>query len=141
MLQQSKNNLWTTGIPDRNYDIIHQQNSQNFHEIPKILKIYYTVLLLYFSVSISKGFFFIFSVYSIPSHDGTILRLRPSIQTICSKSLHFLKSWTRFVKLSPACLKEMKAPKKWNRTVGIIYLSACISQLRSDAIHVIISRL
>lgn len=90
MLQQSKKKLWTTGIPDRNHDIIHQQNSQNFHEIPKILKIYNTVLLLYFSVSISKGFFFMFSVYSIPSPDGTILRPRPSIQTICSKSLHFL---------------------------------------------------
>lgn len=52
-----KKNVRTTEIPDRNYDIIHQQNSQNFHEIPKILKIYNTVLLLYFSVSISKGFF------------------------------------------------------------------------------------
>lgn len=73
MLQQSKKkNVRTTEIPDRNYDIIHQQNSQSFHEIPKILKIYNTVLLLYFSISITKGFFFISSVYSIPSHDRTI---------------------------------------------------------------------
>lgn len=73
MLQQSKKkNVRTTEIPDRNDDIIHRQNSQNFHEIPKILKIYNTVLLLYFSVSISKGFFFIFSVYSITSHDRNI---------------------------------------------------------------------
>lgn len=65
------------------------------------------------------------------------LRYKQCVQSLCTSS----NLGHDFVKLSPVCLKEMKAPKKWNRTVGIIYLSACISQLRSDDIHVIISRL
>lgn len=75
VFQQSTCNkkiLRTTHMPDIKYDIIHPQNSQNFHKIPKFLKIYNTVLWVYFFVSISKGFFFIRSVYSITSHDRTI---------------------------------------------------------------------
>lgn len=49
-----RKNLRTTHMPDIKYDIIHPQNWQNFYEIPKIVKIYNTVLWIYFFVSIKK---------------------------------------------------------------------------------------